>query len=299
MNHEPHEAHECTFRARRALRGSASVLTPFGTASARFANPGENLTAATTTDTGVQRAAPLPWQQQVLKDHPDVGIAGSNANKAFVEAHRAAVASGQQFDPHALAETTLAPLYTQGLAKRGGTPSDRGNISQETQGPKFAERPVAAKPGMAAAAAQRQGAPGVPQGDGIVDRFASAGADALNRSVAPWSPQPPAPVAGAPSPAPYDPSGLGAGAKALAGKAWDATKNFVSGATGSPRPSASSPVSTPGASPVPPPVVQPASAPPPPVTSAAKPPAANPLDDEERKRRMATSSPSGTAFGGY
>lgn len=137
----------------------------YGSGSVRFAPAGEKKTpliAAGPTaggenvgDTGPKHAAPLRWDEQVVKDHPDVGVAGSAANRAFIAAHESAMQQGPNadgsarpaYDPaqhaSALAEKTLAPLYLAGTANRGGT------TGAGTQGPPMA---LAAKPGKEAVA---------------------------------------------------------------------------------------------------------------------------------------------------
>lgn len=122
-------------------RATGDTHSQYGTGSVSFAKPGTPeptpaQTSAATTPTGVQHS----WQADVLSAHPDVGIAGSPANTAFVNAYKTAQASGQPIDHMALAEQTLSPLYVSGQAKRGG--------SGDLVGPKYADRSM---PGKASA----------------------------------------------------------------------------------------------------------------------------------------------------
>lgn len=83
-----------------AARGTdQSVQTPYGPVSSRFLKTGTPETQATVTDTGVSRPAADPWQVALVKKYPNIGVAGTPENKAFVENYKQAEASGGSFDP--------------------------------------------------------------------------------------------------------------------------------------------------------------------------------------------------------
>lgn len=75
--------------------------------AARGPNPGTVASA-----TGVPQQTPYgtvgeSWQQAVMAKHPAIGVAGSQANAAFVDAYKKAQAAGGQVDPHAIAQGVM------------------------------------------------------------------------------------------------------------------------------------------------------------------------------------------------
>lgn len=102
---------------RTAAGTGATTLTPYGTASSRtatrdeIAEPPMTPISSDRTATGVIHGDPgSNWQKQVVANHPEIGVAGSPANLAYVAAHKAATAAGQPFDPHQLAADTMQGL---------------------------------------------------------------------------------------------------------------------------------------------------------------------------------------------
>lgn len=125
-----------------------NVVTPYGTASSRTAAPTEATVAALNapaspikdangTQTGVGRPGPatIPWQNQVLAAHPEIGVAGSPQNKAFVAAYKGGhVQPGKELD----FSHTLYPTAGQGAAAgaQGSLAGVHANPAQATpQGP--------------------------------------------------------------------------------------------------------------------------------------------------------------------
>lgn len=111
-----------------------STFVPRGTPQ-----PTAEETAAATTSTGVVHAP--PWVAQVLKDHPEIGQKDSEGNKAFVSAYQDAMSKQGEgkFDPAALAQSTMKPIYAQRAKDAGesafGTSADidqlNSNIAQQ------------------------------------------------------------------------------------------------------------------------------------------------------------------------
>lgn len=91
----------------RAVAGTGQeVATPYGPISSRAVAAGTPQAPATVTDTGVTRPAAEDWQQQIVRRFPQVGVAGTPENKAFVEAYKAQNKPGAEnsFNPVSLAE---------------------------------------------------------------------------------------------------------------------------------------------------------------------------------------------------
>lgn len=121
-----------------------SVVTPYGTASSRTAAPAEATVAALNapaspikdangTQTGVGRPGPakIPWQNQVLAAHPEIGVKDSPQNKAFVAAYKGGkVQPGKELD----FSHTLYPNAAQG-ATAGAQGSLAGVHANPPQAP--------------------------------------------------------------------------------------------------------------------------------------------------------------------
>ncbi len=86
---------------------------------------------AVTSSTGVQRVP--DWQQQVTAAHPEIGVAGSEGNKAYVAAYsKAQTDKGVgKFDPVQLAHDTMSPIYAQRVQSAVGK-SAEGIGDEET-----------------------------------------------------------------------------------------------------------------------------------------------------------------------
>lgn len=129
---------------------NGSVQTPYGTAGVRFSKPGTpEPTASQTASATTMEHVPAPLEnagnypamiqhltplQEVAKAHPDLTVAGSPANIAFTTAHNAITSQGKTVDdPMQLANTTLAPLYASGQAKRGN-PATPGMTTAQQHG---------------------------------------------------------------------------------------------------------------------------------------------------------------------
>jgi hypothetical protein len=77
-----------------AAAGTGNVIqTPYGSGSSTMARPGQRATDAVVGPNGVSH---LTWQQQVVRDHPEIGQAGTSANRQFVEAYGRSQQSGPQ-----------------------------------------------------------------------------------------------------------------------------------------------------------------------------------------------------------
>jgi len=116
--------------ATKAVAGkNETAWTQYGPVSSRTPAPGENLPPATITSTGVSRdvgqtpqmqgpnlagpAGAPNWQQQIVNKHPEIGVAGSSANKAFVDAYKKANPNGGAPSDH----MALADSVVNGLQK--------------------------------------------------------------------------------------------------------------------------------------------------------------------------------------
>jgi hypothetical protein len=99
--------------------GKTVALGTFGTGSSRVPTAADNAAAASKAtpimengvQVGVGRAP--GWQEQILKEHPEIGVAGSEGNKAYVSAYQDALKNkgAGQFDPVQLSHDTMAPIY--------------------------------------------------------------------------------------------------------------------------------------------------------------------------------------------
>lgn len=106
--------------------GTRSVAGQFGTGTATpgVGQPTAAETAAATTENGISRAP--DWQTSITKAHPEIGVAGSEGNKAYIAAYGDALKNkgAGQFDPIQLAHDTMAPIYNQRTAL--GAMDDKG-----------------------------------------------------------------------------------------------------------------------------------------------------------------------------
>lgn len=65
------------------------------------------------------------WQTNVLKNHPEIGKAGSLANAEFVKQYKEATASGKPFNPNELAKTVMGSITEKRMAEsKKGVPID-------------------------------------------------------------------------------------------------------------------------------------------------------------------------------
>lgn len=93
--------------------------------------------------TGQQQQTPYgtvgaSWQQTVLKNHPEIGIEGSQANKDFVSAYKSATAQQgpgmPAVDPHAIAKSVTDNITKNGIVgPPNPTPSDIANTDYINQ----------------------------------------------------------------------------------------------------------------------------------------------------------------------
>lgn len=102
-----------------AAAGTGQVVqTPYGTASSTSPARGTARTDAVTTDTGVQHLTPF---QQVVRNHPQVGIAGTPENLAYVKAYKAAQdAPDGEKDPVKLGLALFNPRQSPSLTGPAG-----------------------------------------------------------------------------------------------------------------------------------------------------------------------------------
>lgn len=136
--------------------GGNTLASTYGTGSSHAAGAGPAVmesTAAATTPTGIQHnAVQTDWQQQVMKAHPDIAIAGSDANKAFVKNYTQAMTKGGGFDPIALSHSTMSDLEKQ-RGQIAGAPSEG-----PAEAAAYAKaNPVQPKPGVAFVGNQKPG----------------------------------------------------------------------------------------------------------------------------------------------
>lgn len=75
--------------AREAAGTGKVVKNPYGTGSSTVVKAGTPEQPATVTDTGVVRDKSDPWDVALVKKYPQIGIAGTPENKAFVEKYKA------------------------------------------------------------------------------------------------------------------------------------------------------------------------------------------------------------------
>lgn len=98
--------------------GTRAVAGQYGTGTATpgVGQPTAAETAAATTANGISRAP--DWQTAITKAHPEIGIAGSEGNKAYISAYGDALKNkgAGQFDPVQLAHDTMGPIYNQRAA---------------------------------------------------------------------------------------------------------------------------------------------------------------------------------------
>lgn len=217
-----------------AAAGTGKPLeTGYGMASSRTAAPSEGglepkiplnpspqgptPTGAALADTGPKRDAPLTWDQQIAKDHPEIAKEGSEANKALIAAHYNAMQTRAGYDPakHAvqLANDTMAPIYAsrgdkgplpedvQASAAAGGLAEQKKAViadAMKTQAPTKAQRVQAAVPltpentgGLAGVLKSVKGA--VSDATGWVADKLGAGRDALATGITGTPPSPAAP----------------------------------------------------------------------------------------------------------
>lgn len=102
-----------------AARGTGAVIqTPEGTVSSTVHTNGVPEAPTVVTDTGVQRLTPF---QQVVKNHPQVGIAGTLENLAYVAAYKKAQeADDGEKDPVKLGLNLFNPKPNRDLTSPGG-----------------------------------------------------------------------------------------------------------------------------------------------------------------------------------
>lgn len=77
--------------------------------------------------TGPVREAPLSWQHQVVQNHPEIGMAGTDGNRSYVSAYNDAKADLEQdpnctFDPITLADSVMKVIYEARIAVETAKP---------------------------------------------------------------------------------------------------------------------------------------------------------------------------------
>lgn len=87
---------------------------------------------------GLVRAAPLSWQEQVVQNHPEIGIAGTDGNRGYVSAYNDAKAAREKdptctFDPIVLADSVMKPIYEARNAVEAAKPEPDTTAAEPNQ----------------------------------------------------------------------------------------------------------------------------------------------------------------------
>lgn len=148
----------------KAAAGTATkVQTPYGPVSSRTVKTGVPEAEATVTDTGVTREPAEPWDVQLVKKYPAIGVAGSPENNAFVENYKkASKSSGDAFDPavegHRIADQMFAVNEGESVlspqADLPGVDATRKPAKIATKEPTYTPNSPAAKAAEARRSAQ-------------------------------------------------------------------------------------------------------------------------------------------------
>jgi len=144
---------------------------------------------------GAAPSAGPQWQADVLKNHPEIGVKGTDGNNAFVAAYKDALnkQGAGNFDPAKLADDTMAPIYMSrdpNLANVGAEEnkmaSDANKIASSGAEPKATAAP--ASPPAPQPAPEPNFTPyGLPTDTGVKNAL-----QFVANHFSPWA-QPPAP----------------------------------------------------------------------------------------------------------
>lgn len=105
----------------RTNRQGNAILSPYGTASVRpGADPQQGVASVSPTNPSAAPQVPA-WHKFIMDQYPEIGQAGSEANKQFVSAYTEAAKNGPVNDPVGLAHSVMAARAPVPASGRGGS----------------------------------------------------------------------------------------------------------------------------------------------------------------------------------
>lgn len=93
----------------RTQRQNNEIINPYGTASVRPAtNPQQGVASVAPADPMATPVQVPAWHKFIMDQYPEIGQAGSEANKQFVSAYTSALKQGPVNDPVGLAHSVMS-----------------------------------------------------------------------------------------------------------------------------------------------------------------------------------------------